>query len=367
MRAVSSIYLFIAESKGFLAREGIRLEFIPIDGGTDKMVAALDQGKVDVAHTATPYLIQAELKGSDTVAIAGEVANPVYSLIVRPEIAGYADLKGKQIGLSLPVDTISISMRKLLAQNGLGSADYKVKELVGTPVRYDCLKSGECAGVPLGQPNDLEAIQQGYRRLGDSTQAVGAFQFQVIAVRRAFAAANKETVVHFVRALADAFRFIRDPANRPEVIKIVADAPARRRKSPAIRSRSISSPRRACCRGKPSSISRAWTKSLPSWARAAPSRPRCRRPRASWTCNICGRPAWSRAPARSEPAVTALNSPFRRPWPRPTAHPSRPATPAPATFHAAPAPARWRQTAARTCDWWRAAWLPGRPRRGGRD
>jgi NitT/TauT family transport system substrate-binding protein len=223
VRAVSSIYLFIAESKGFLAREGIRLEFIPIDGGTDKMVAALDQGKVDVAHTATPYLIQAELNGSDTVAIAGEVANPVYSLIVRPEIAGYADLKGKQIGLSLPVDTISISMRKLLAQNGLGSADYKVKELVGTPVRYDCLKSGECAGVPLGQPNDLEAIQQGYRRLGDSTQAVGAFQFQVIAVRRAFAAANKDTVVHFVRALADAFRFIRDPANRSEVVNIVAE------------------------------------------------------------------------------------------------------------------------------------------------
>ena len=223
VRAVTSIYLSIAERKGFLAREGIHLEFIPIEGGTDKMVAALDQGKVDVAHTATPYLIQAELAGSDAVAIAGEVANPVYSLIVRPEIVDFADLKGKQIGLSLPVDTISISMRKLLAQKGLAPGDYKVKELVGTPVRFACLKSGECAGVPLGQPNDLEAIQQGYRRLGDSTQAVSAFQFQVIAVRRAFATANKDTVVHFVRALADAFRFIRDPANREEVSKTVAE------------------------------------------------------------------------------------------------------------------------------------------------
>src|SRR5450631_3647479 len=95
VRAVSSIYLTIAERKGFLAREGIRLQFIPIEGGTDKMVAALDQGKVDVAHTATPYLIQAELAGSDAVAIAGEVVNPVYSLVVRPEIAQFADLKGK--------------------------------------------------------------------------------------------------------------------------------------------------------------------------------------------------------------------------------------------------------------------------------
>jgi ABC-type nitrate/sulfonate/bicarbonate transport system substrate-binding protein len=56
VRAVTSIYLFVAEKKGFLAREGIRLEFIPIESGTDRMVAALDQGKVDVAHTATPYL-----------------------------------------------------------------------------------------------------------------------------------------------------------------------------------------------------------------------------------------------------------------------------------------------------------------------
>ena len=221
LRAVTSIYLFIAEHKGFLAREGIRLEFIPIEGGTDKMVGALDAGRVDVAHTATPYLIQAELAGSDTVAIAGEVANPVYSLIVRPEIAGYADLKGKQIGLSLPVDTISISMRRLLAQKGLGAADYTVKELVGTPVRFACLKSGECAGVPLGQPNDLEALEQGYRRLGDSTQTVSAFQFQVIAVRRAFAAANKGALVHFVRALADAFRFIRDPAHREDAVNAI--------------------------------------------------------------------------------------------------------------------------------------------------
>jgi ABC-type nitrate/sulfonate/bicarbonate transport system substrate-binding protein len=223
VRAVTSVYLYVAEHEGFLAREGIRLAFIPIEGGTDKMVAALDQGKVDVAHTATPYLIQAALAGSDTVAIAGEVANPVYSLIVRPEIANYADLKGKQLGLSLAVDTISISMRKLLMKNGLGSADYRVKELVGTPVRFECLKSGECAGVPMGQPNDLEAIAQGYRRLGDSTQAVSAFQFQVIAVRRAFAQAHQDTVVHFVRALADAFRFIRDPANRDEVVKAVAE------------------------------------------------------------------------------------------------------------------------------------------------
>ena len=77
--------------------------------------------------------------------------------------------------------------------------------------------------MPLSQPNDLTAVAEGYRRLGDSTEAVSAFQFQVIAARRGFAAANKDKVVRFVRAVADAFRFIRAPANRAEVIKAIVE------------------------------------------------------------------------------------------------------------------------------------------------
>jgi ABC-type nitrate/sulfonate/bicarbonate transport system substrate-binding protein len=217
---VSALYLSIAHQKGFFSREQVKLELVPIAGGTDKMVAALDQGAVDVTQTATPYLIRAALAGSDAIAIAGETANPVYSLIAQPQIEDLAGLKGKTLGL-LPVDTISISMRKLLALKGLGEADYSVKELVGTPVRFDCLKRGECDAVPLGQPEDFVAIEQGYRRLGVSTEAVAAFQFQVVAVRRAWAQANKEAVVGFVRALAAAFRFIHDPANRGEVTKAI--------------------------------------------------------------------------------------------------------------------------------------------------
>ena len=223
VRSVSSLYTFIAQQKGFLARENIKLEHVPIPGGTDKMVAALGEGRVDVTQTASPYLIQAVLAGSDAVAIAGETANPIYSLIAKSEIASVADLKGRLVGLSLPVDTISISMRKLLALKGLQGSDYRVKELVGSPVRFECLRRGECDAVPLGQPDDLVAIQQGYRRLGVSTEAVAAFQFQVIAARRAWGEANKDTLVRFIRAMASAFGFIRDGANRGDVIKAMVE------------------------------------------------------------------------------------------------------------------------------------------------
>src|SRR3954468_16691264 len=97
VRGTSSVYLHLAEQKGFFAREEIKLERISIPGGTDKMVVALEQGAVDVTQTATPYLIQAVLRGSEAVGIASETANPIYS---KPEIASFADLKGKMIGLS---------------------------------------------------------------------------------------------------------------------------------------------------------------------------------------------------------------------------------------------------------------------------
>jgi ABC-type nitrate/sulfonate/bicarbonate transport system substrate-binding protein len=223
VRGVTSLYRFIAQQKGFFARQSIAIDVVQIPGGTDRMVAALDRGEVDVTQTATPYLIQAVLAGSQAVAIAGEVANPVYSLIAKPQIETFADLKGKLVGLSLPIDTISISTRKLLALKGLGDSDYRVKTLVGTPVRAACLKSGECDAVPLGQPDDLIAVKDGYRRLGVSTEAVASFQFEVIAARRDFAQSHADTMTGFVRALADAFRYIRDPAHRDDVAKAIVD------------------------------------------------------------------------------------------------------------------------------------------------
>jgi ABC-type nitrate/sulfonate/bicarbonate transport system substrate-binding protein len=221
VKGTSSVYLHIAEQKGFFARENLKLERIAIPGGTDKMIAALDRGAVDITQTATPYLIQAVLRGSDAIGIASETANPIYSLIVNPDITSFADLKGRVLGLSLPVDTISISMRKLLALKGLAATEYRVKEMVGTPVRFDCLKRGECDGVPLGQPDDLIALAQGYRRLGVSTEAVSAFQFQLLAVRRSWAANNKDALVRFVRAVASSLRFMREPKNRDEVIRLM--------------------------------------------------------------------------------------------------------------------------------------------------
>ena len=223
IKTVSALQFTIAQRKGFFSREGINLAMVPIEGGANNMMAALDRGTVEITRTATPYLIQAVLKGSEGIAIAGETLTPIYSLIAKPEIKTFADLKGKVVGLSLAVDTISISTRKLMAKNGIKEGNFKVKELVGTPARADCLRKGECDAVPLGQPEDFLLMKQGYQRLGVSTDAVPSFLFTVSAVRKSWGEKNQEALVRYVRGLASAFRFMRDPANRDEVVRMTAE------------------------------------------------------------------------------------------------------------------------------------------------
>jgi ABC-type nitrate/sulfonate/bicarbonate transport system substrate-binding protein len=222
--SLSALPLTVAERKGFFVREGLNLEVVPIAGGTDRIVAALDKGEIEAGKNATPYLIQAALKGSDAVAIIAQTANPVYSLIVRPEIKNFGDLKNKVVGLSTAGDTITLSAVRLLTSKGIKAADFRAKAVVGTPARFECLKSGECAAVPMGQPEDLDAIKQGFPRLAFTYEAGADLIFNVDMARRAWGEKNSDVLVRMVRGFAAAYQFMNDSKNHDEVRNIVKDS-----------------------------------------------------------------------------------------------------------------------------------------------
>lgn len=224
LRSIFSLPISVAERAGFFRRENLDFRLvIPIPGGSDKMIDALEDGSADITHIAMPFLIRRVLAGSDAVAIAAEFNNPIYSLVAKPEIKSFADLKGKLIGLANEAGTITIATRRLLSLRGLRNDDFRVKIIEGTPARYSCLKRGECDAVPLGQPHDLQALKEGNRLLGRSNDAVPEFLYTVTAVRRSWAEAHTEPLVRYLRALGAAFNYIRDPANRKAVVKIIVE------------------------------------------------------------------------------------------------------------------------------------------------
>jgi ABC-type nitrate/sulfonate/bicarbonate transport system substrate-binding protein len=223
LRSIFALPLLVAEREGYFVREGLDFSMLPVPGGGEKLIAALHDGTADISHVATPFLIQAALAGSDAVAIAAEFNNPIYSLIAKPENRTYDDLKRKLIGVAAETGSITIAIRKLLALNGLGKEDFRTRFVDGTPERLSCLTAGDCDAVPLGQPQDFVAMRRGFRLLGLSTEAVPEYLYTVTAARRSWADANKEAIVRYVRALSFAFKFIRDPAKRDQLIRTIVD------------------------------------------------------------------------------------------------------------------------------------------------
>lgn len=220
-RSIFALPILLAERRGYFLREGLDFHMIPVDGGGTNLIDALHDGTADIGHVATAFLIQGALRGSDAVAIVTEFNNPVYSLVAKPENKTYADLKGKLIGLAAETGSITISIRRLLAMHGLQRDDFRSRFVDGTPDRLVCLTKGNCDAVPLGQPHDFVALRQGFRLLGLSTEAVPEFVYTVTAARRSWASQNREAVMRYIRGLAASFEFIRDPANREEVVRTI--------------------------------------------------------------------------------------------------------------------------------------------------
>ena len=224
VRSIFSLPVAVGDREGYFRREGLDFKIVvPIPGGSDKMIDALHDDTADITHVATAFLVRAALTKSDAVAIAAEFNNPIYSLIAKPDIKSFADLKGKLLGMADEAGTITLSTRKLLTLHGLKAGDFRVKTIEGTPTRYNCLRRGECDAVPLGQPQDLIAIKDGYRLLGISNDAVPDFLYTVTAARRSWAEKNKDAVMRYLRGLAAAFKFIRDRTHRPAVVKAIIE------------------------------------------------------------------------------------------------------------------------------------------------
>ena len=210
-----------AEQQPSQRQRPARDHFRNMVGNMDKVGADDNSSTISTSRsrTAPPYLIRAVLSGSDAVAIAGETANPVYSLMVKPRIQHFAELKGKTLGLSLPVDTISISMRKLLALHSRGSARPTIPSRNWWARRYVSIASSGESATRCRSVNPRISSLWG-RATGDW-----------VCRRRQWRHSNsrslpraglgrrgrRDAVVRFVRALAAAFQFIRDRANREDV------------------------------------------------------------------------------------------------------------------------------------------------------
>jgi len=147
------------------------------------------------------------------------------SLIVQPEIASIADLRGKQFIVDAPNTAYALVAKKILSSHGLAAGrDYTIVPTGGTPRRFQLMRENrEYAGSMLNPPFSLMAEKVGFRNLGSAVKLIGPYQGTGAFVMRRWAQGNGPTLERYIRGHVEALRFIQAPANKAEVTAFIAE------------------------------------------------------------------------------------------------------------------------------------------------
>jgi hypothetical protein len=98
--------------------------------------------------------------------------------IVRPEIGGFEDLRGKRLAVDAPNTAYALAAKKILKDRGLlEGRDYQVKLADGTGPRAAAMASDpELACGMINPPFNFKLRAQGLKSLGSQYDLLGPYQ-----------------------------------------------------------------------------------------------------------------------------------------------------------------------------------------------
>jgi ABC-type nitrate/sulfonate/bicarbonate transport system substrate-binding protein len=218
---------WVALDKGFFLKEGLKVTQDVTPGSKEQMQDIM-AGKYQFASTAFDNIVAyTEGEGSDkfpdydVVAIMG-VHSGMNSVVARPEIKKYSDLKGKVAAVDSPTSGYATVMYQIIKEKaGLEKdKDYTNISVGGTGARVKALKDGAAQVAMISSPNDMQLKDEGFNILGDAATEIGDFQGSAYAVRKSYAKSNPKEVEAFTRAMVAATDYVfSDKAGTIEVLK----------------------------------------------------------------------------------------------------------------------------------------------------
>ncbi len=212
---------YVAEEKKLYAAENLDVETYAV-GSAAGVLQQVAAGSLNIAQAATDQILRAMLQGVPLRIVGGAVAMPPFRMVASKGTKSWSELKGKTITVGGKSDVTLYFLRVMARKNGLADGDYDLIYGGGTPNRFAQLASGAVAGAILTNPQDFIALQQGYADLGSVSHYVPAWAQNNLIVDSRWSTKNAETITAFLRAWVRATRYYYDPANRAEVIQILA-------------------------------------------------------------------------------------------------------------------------------------------------
>lgn len=217
----ANLPLFVGQEKGIFARQGLEVELTYTRNSVEQ-IRGLLAGKWDLCHTAADnVLAYVEGENADLFMFMG-VGRGSLSVYVGPEIASFADLKGKKLGVDAITTGYAFVLQKVLKENGVFPGDYELISVGNTQLRYEALKKGEVSAVLLTPPENRKADAEGFKLLAISEDYLPDYQGSVGAATRAWAAVHGDTLVRYIRSYRECLAWAFARGNREEATALLA-------------------------------------------------------------------------------------------------------------------------------------------------
>lgn len=228
----TNLPLLTAIDKGFMAQRKLTIE-IQNTPDSDQQRAGLAAGRFEIALAAVDNaLAMVEVAKHDVIIVSGGDAS-MNEFMARGGINNIAGMKGKVLAVDAPNTAYGLAAKKILKLNGLiEGRDYTVRAVGGSAARAAALGSNpELGGGMLNPPFTYMLGEKGLKSLGTQFSLIGPYQATGAFVMRQWAAANAGTLERFLSAYIEGQRYAMNPANRAEMIALLA---ARFKLAPAV-------------------------------------------------------------------------------------------------------------------------------------
>src|SRR5437763_1322429 len=213
--AVSSTHwpVYIGLAKGYYAAEDLTPDLVFIQSSA-ALVQQLTAGSLDLAlSTGLADPIRAIDKGSPIAIVRIEMQAPPYTLVSKPAIKHWADLKGKTISIGGPKDITRIYLERMAIPNGVKPGDYDTVFAGATSARFSALQSGAVDAAILLPPFNFYAESAGFTNLGNTVDYAPELPFAGAVVARAWAGAHKATLDKILRVHNKSMAWLTDRQN----------------------------------------------------------------------------------------------------------------------------------------------------------
>ena len=160
-----------------------------------------------IIQMAGPAIVSANLRGADTVMIAGGFVTADQYLMSRPEIKTAVQLKGGSVAIARFGGLADSMARIALQKLGLTPMkDVAIVQIGGAPERLGALEKGKVQAAMLGIPDSFIAEKKGFYSLVSVSipyQSVG------VATTRRFIRESPEIVKRYIKSQIEAIHRIK--------------------------------------------------------------------------------------------------------------------------------------------------------------